>query len=116
MIRVKITTPISGQKSVDVRLVPHPCRRAHFAPDQYVEKEETNDTAIAKLQTEMECRAKTFPRINRELIEHVVGILNNVKWHIYLREREMHELDDLLSTSQYFWHLSIPGISTRYEQ
>ncbi|KAH0000468.1 hypothetical protein KCU78_g15359, partial [Aureobasidium melanogenum] len=109
--RVQITITISndGEKSVNVRLEPHPHWRDGFTihPNEYIEMEETNDTAIAKLQAGMQRRIRAFPGISRELVQDIVGILSNIGWH-FIPQGEMIDSYGLPCTFRTMWHISVP--------
>ncbi|KAH0362401.1 hypothetical protein KCU65_g8085, partial [Aureobasidium melanogenum] len=109
--RVQITITISddGQKSVDVRLAPHPHWKNDFTiyPNEYVEMKETNDLTIAKLQAGMERRVDAFPGINRELVQDVVDILSNIGWH-FIPKGEITDEHGLPCTFRTMWHISVP--------
>lgn len=115
MVHITFTISISGEISVDVRLVPHPHWKDDLTtyPNEYVELKENNDTAIAKLRAGMERRVRSFPQINRELIEDVVDILRNIGWHFYPREKEIPGPHGTFDT---MWHISIPSATLRKEK
>lgn len=118
MVQVTITVPDSGQQSVDVRLLPHPQWREGFTtyPNEYVELKGKNDTAIAKLQAGIERRVRAGPRIDRELIKDVVGILSNVGWHFYSQEKDTLDSHDLDGTFKTMWHISVPSTASWEEK
>ncbi|KAG9833552.1 hypothetical protein KCU98_g12285, partial [Aureobasidium melanogenum] len=115
--RVQITITISddGEKSVNVRLEPHPRWRDGFFttyPNEYVGMKETNNTAIAKLQAGMQHRIRAFPGITRELVQDVVGILSNIGWH-FVPRGEMIDSHGLPCTFRTMWHISVPRTVAR---
>ncbi|KAG9589084.1 hypothetical protein KCU77_g4342, partial [Aureobasidium melanogenum] len=117
--RVQITITISddGEKSVNVRLEPHPHWRDGFTtyPNEYVEMKETNDTAIAKLQAGMQSRTRAFPKIHRELAQDVVGILSNIGYH-FVPWGEIVDSHGLPCTFRTMWHISVPRTVARKEK
>lgn len=115
MVNITFTISINGEISVDVRLVPHPHWKDGLTtyPNEYVELQEKNDTAIAKLQARIERRVSAFPKINRELIKDVVDILRDIGWHFYSRDKEIPGPHGTFDT---MWHISVPSTTLRKER
>lgn len=118
-VMLAINISFGDQISVDVCLHPHPSSGEEIykcRADEYVENDELNEIALAKLKAKTLRRVKASKCLCQELVQDTVGDLSSVGWHAFPRKRESAAIFESSSEYETVWHISVPGTSAHEEK